>query len=421
MSKKKSILDNGKRQRISDRVLILTLFVQILILINQSVGLYAVAAQSMQASMIEPTGETLEVHIFTDTGRLNLVENLIKRVRDWATTWYVGGSTKVNATTGITITVTGSNVGSIASVNYYIEARDSTGAGQPYRFLAGNGSSVSVGGSSLQVSNQTSIENHLTAMGLSTTEGHTIDYYLYVAAQVTGAVSGDTLTSEIPYTKFDSVTYNYGSIVTENIAPAQDTYVWQGSPGSDYSTSGEVRIRANSGGADYQTFMSFNLTNYNDVQEATLYLYLYDWSWNPNCQVRLASCQPWSSPITWNTKPAYIGTITYISFTMPGAGYNYKSWRDASAYIKGKSGQMAYYWLYSTSGQDEDLRFRAQEHTGTAYDPYLAVKYMGYSASWYPLPPLSLAELPITIDVIALTALIIATVLAFRENRRKNR
>jgi len=44
---------------------------------------------------------------------------------------------------------------------------------------------------------------------------------------------------------------------------------------------------------------------------------------------------------------------------------------------------------------------------------------MSYSASWYSLPPLSVADLPVTLDVVAWAALIGATALVWRENRRK--
>jgi len=49
----------------------------------------------------------------------------------------------------------------------------------------------------------------------------------------------------------------------------------------------------------------------------------------------------------------------------------------------------------------------------------LFIRWSQYTASWYPLPPLSLASLPITLDVVALAALTGAVALAWRENRRK--
>jgi len=51
--------------------------------------------------------------------------------------------------------------------------------------------------------------------------------------------------------------------------------------------------------------------------------------------------------------------------------------------------------------------------------PRLFVEYHTVTASWYPLPPLSLAELPITLDVVALVALIAATAYTLQSRRKK--
>ena len=438
MSKKKSILDNGKRQRISDRVLILTLFVQILLLVNQSIGIYAVAAQSMQASIVEPTGEALEVHIGTDTGRLNLVEKLIKQVRDWTSSYFVGGSQAQNATTGITITVTGSNVASTAYVDYYIKAVPQSG-GNSYNFLAGNGTNLQVGGSALQLSNQTSIENHLTAMGLSTTASHTIDYYVYVKATVTGAVSGDTLTSEITYTKFDTVSYQYGSQVTltKYCSNAGDGYVY-GTISTLYNTQDYLRAGDSSSTSSYYDYHTF--TNFAGVtvpQGATIvWAELMVW-----CNVGTTTNGPIyvyaedaDDPANVGSKADYYSRVmTSANVTWPAEAWN-TGWsyyvpgeplRDVIQEVVDRPGyagnrlQLFYREASGWGGVVTRKSFYSYEGGGQASGPRLRVCYLSYAASWYPLPPLSLADLPITLNVVAMCVLIGATAYTLQSRRRK--
>jgi hypothetical protein len=429
MSKKKSILDNGKRQRISDRVLILTLFVQILLLVNQSIGIYTVAAQSIHASIIEPTGEKLEVHIETDTGRLNPVEKLIKGARDWVGSYYVGGVEKTQATTGITISVTGSNVASTAYVDYYIEAVPQSG-GTPYKFLEGNNTAITVGGSAHNPSNQTTITNHLTAMGLSTTASHTVDYYVYVKAAATGAVSGETLTSEILYTKFDTVTYGYGTEITEDLTPTLDGGVYIGP-----SNEGGGIWGANDDFVGMYWNMKERLLTQYDIPEGVYTnaeLHLYEYSWDGtggSITWDLYSCTPFhmvttyaANFTTWATQPASLDQVSTLTVT------NKAEWRTWSGqgltdYIDSKAGGAAYLKLMIPN-EDFEVQFKngGFEDTKSARvnDPHMEVTYLGFDASWYPLPPLSLAELPITLDVVAMAALIMATAYTLQSRRRNS-
>ena len=136
--------------------------------------------------------ESLDVQIRGTVERPSPLTYYLNQVRNLLSSYYVGGSEATQASTGILVSITGTNVASTASVDYYIEAVASDALGNPYRFLEGNGTSITVGGASLDLSNQTTIGNHLEAMGLSTTASHTIDYYLYVLAESTGLVSGET-------------------------------------------------------------------------------------------------------------------------------------------------------------------------------------------------------------------------------------
>ncbi|MBT7082601.1 MAG: DNRLRE domain-containing protein, partial [Chloroflexi bacterium] len=159
--------------------------------------------------------ESLDVQIRGTVERPSPLTYYLNQVRNLLSSYYVGGSEATQASTGIIVSITGINVASTASADYYIEAVAGDSSGNPYRFLEGNGTSITVDGANLTPTNQTTITHHLAAMGLSTTASHTIDYYVYVKAQATGAISGETLTSEIVKTKFDSVTFDYGSEVSD--------------------------------------------------------------------------------------------------------------------------------------------------------------------------------------------------------------
>jgi len=435
--KKKTVLTNEKRQQIRDRVLILTLLVQLLLLANQSIGLYTTAAQSMQTSIIEPTGEKIQIHIKTETGRQTLAEKILKNTKKWLGSYFVGGVERTNAETGIVIAIDGTNIGSTASVDYYIEARETNGQGQPYRFLEGNGTSVTVNGADLDLTNQTSIENHLTAMGLSTTSSWTIDYYVYVKAEATGAISGENLTSEITYQKFDSVTYQYGTEVTETAligASADDSYC-VGNANYFYNALNYVGFGdAGSSYYDYEAALRFtpDIPAGQDLKSATLKMQQKqafgsafgaiiegEDSDNPNAPTSQSDLLgrtrttasvgmmmgPWSDN-TWHDSPD-IQTVIEEIISRPG-------WSNGNAVILFlKDDHSGCYYTGST------LNLWSYDQ-GQSYAPKLELVYISYSASWYPLPPLSLADLPITLDIAALTALILLTSFAIRENRRNN-
>ena len=444
MSKKKTGLDNVRRQRISDRVLILTLFVQILILVNQSIGIYAVAAQSMQASIMEPEGEALEIHIETDTGRLNLVEKLLRRASDWLSSIYVDGVERTQATTGITITVTGSSVVSTAIVDYYIEAVPQSG-GTPYRFLKGNNTAITVGGSTLNPTNQTTIENHLTAMGLSTSESHIVDYYVYVRAEATGAVSGEPLTSEILYTKFDTVTYTFddpgtwssGTWMQSDGYAGRVEHVSQSYNDAAMST-GRIMMGRRSDGYNYGSYLAFEMGDQSNpppvgsnIREAYIQLSAETPFTARTVTVSAYEGLYWSSSYIdnyaeWTAVYGY-QTDESVSWTIPGMSqYGHANTSDISPIMQE---------LVDTAGYSANSRttffFDATASAGTYapefycwlmnYKPILYIRWSTYSASWYPLPPMSLASLPITLDVVAMVALIMATLYALHERRRGKR
>jgi hypothetical protein len=432
MSKSKGF-SRERRQQLSDRVLILTLFVQILILVNQSVGLYTVAAQSMQVSIVESTGENLQIHIQTDTGRPNLIEKALKPAKDWFSSYYVGGVEVTNATTALTVTVTGSNVASTAYIEYYIEAVPQTG-GTPYRFLEGNNTAIIIDGPSLTPTNRTTIENHLTAMGLDIASNHIIDYYVYVRATATGTVSGSTLVSEITRTKFDTIEYSYGTPVTATIVPSTSTSIARMYQGVWAVGTSNGAIGIKSAGYPIQALQRYivNIPQGTVIQSAKLQvrcavgstadsyskIFIFDQDttgtfstyadmsnrpyyplWDAENIIMWNPAESWSSG-SWYDSPDITVLVQHV---LDREGWSSGNALGFKLYGATKIGYRDFYHRYSSA----------------AYGPRLIINYIGYEASWYQLPPLSLTNLPITLDMIALAALIASTFLVFRENRRK--
>ena len=450
-------MNESERRKVQDRVLLLTLFIQVLLLLNNTVTLYVLSNQAFKASMV-PTqdGEKLQVHIDVDTGRpRGILDRAVRYLRrqswvtsSWLGAWLVGGVERTSATVDISITVTGTNVASTATVDYYIEGRETGGAGAPYRFLEGNGIGVTVGGAALDLSNQTTIESHLAAMGLSTEESHTVDYYVYVEAEATGAVSGETLTSEITETKFDTVAYQYGTEATLNFLAdglKGDGFVYHDQEQGGvywYSNAdntlmfGEYQNAADNPKRRCRGASEYDITNLPDTADVTNTIIEYTGvAHNPGASNADIVAYEDVHAVDVNTvgeaQTLYwdIGNSTDVfvsndaTFPEIGSGKTVDLGTGADSYIESRTGDN---WVgigFRTQGTEDTEPWDDNYHELGARNGgdyiILKVTYLSFGASWYPLPPMSLASLPITLDVVALSALIAATILVWRENRRK--
>jgi len=150
----------------------------------------------------------------------------------WRLAWRIGGDVVSHVENSLTVTVTGSNIQSPVTVDYYIEARkpDGTVLGKT---LDIQGASCSVGGSISNSTGQVSIDSHLSDLGLATNQDQTVDYYVYVKVTATGLISGEQLVAEVGPVKFDSVTYDYG---TSNWV----TMGWPDKTGSTVGVEGRI-------------------------------------------------------------------------------------------------------------------------------------------------------------------------------------
>ena len=375
-----SSMENWQRASV-----IVSVVLSLALLVNTSLTAYITYQDTFTASF-QPTGKTgesLEIDAHGTVGRPSPLIHYLNNIKDWISSYAVGGVEKTNAQTGITISITGSNVASTASVDYYIEGVPQSG-GSSYRFLEGNSTSVTVSGADLDLTNETSIETHLSAMGLSTDTSHTIDYYVYVKAEATGAISGDTLTSEITRQKFDTVTYQYGSEVTV------DTYFNETMSISDYQDSKNKQVTCGDyafGG--YQLpYMRITLPDVSGVTEATFWRYICGTGGNTPRIHKLGTCDAWDySTITWSNKPDFDTKL--VEWTA-GSNWDDASSDDLATYVENNAGQMVNWTMRDVSGGKTQ---------GDGYNeddaPYLRVKYLSYSSSWYPIGPVSVLSMPV--------------------------
>ncbi|MFH2109623.1 MAG: hypothetical protein ABIJ47_00020 [Candidatus Bathyarchaeota archaeon] len=465
-------MNRDERLKLNDRILVLTLFVQTLILVNQVFTLSIYAQQSYQASMI-PTdgGETLQVYIDTDTGRpRGILDRIFRYLRgqpeltsSWLGAWMVDGVERTDAIVSISITVTGSNVLSTATVDYWIEGRPS-GGGEPFKFLEATGQSVTVNGAALEDSDDRGIAGHLEAMSLATDQSWTIDYYVYVITEATGAVSGETLTSEITETKFDTKTYELYDPGTWTRIPVKksDGYVGYArletntvtlldpTTSEDPSCAFGERTPA-AGLRQYTAWLCFQNNDAENsgygstmlpyvtagtliIHEAYIRMQAKAASPAQHVTVNLNDVTSWTSTgvDTWAEWLTRWGDRLPVNVTWNAPTFAEDSFYNTTnigpvvqALVDGRTvsstGRMTF---YIAAAGDAKTYWKAIHGWYFGYAtwyrwPTLFIRWSGYTASWYPLPPLSLASLPITLDVLAWSALIAATALAWRENRRK--
>jgi len=417
-----------------------SLILTLVLIVNTSLMAYMNYQSTFTASFMGANDlESIDINLKAEAGRPSPLAYYLRQARGWISAYFVGGTERTNAETGIVIAIDGTNIGSTASVDYYIEARESTGQGQPYRFLEGNGTSVTVNGADLDLTNQTTIENHLQAMGLSTTSSWTIDYYVYVKAEAIGAISSETLTSEITYQKFDSVTYAYGTEVTETAlieASADDSYC-VGNANYFYATNTYVGFGdAGSSYYDYEAALRFtpDVPAGQDLESATLKIQQKqafgsafgaviegEDADNPNAPTSQSdllgrtrtsanvgmTMGPWSDN-TWHDSPD-IQTVIEEIISRPG-------WSSGNAVILFlKDDEPGCYYSGST------LNIWSYDQ-GQSYAPKLELVYMTYSASWYPIGPVSVLSMPLgqtlgAVTVLALSCYAVYSVFQKEEKR----
>jgi len=206
-------------------LLLLTAICLLVTSINGVVDLSIKLRQTFTASAISDYDERLTVKVRCSSGRPSfawwLAWSTLKATCSWheglwRLAWRVGSQVVSKVENAITIQVTGSNIESQVTVDYYIEAKkpDGTALGKT---LDVTGASCNVGGSISDSTGDMDIASHLSDLGLSTTQDQTVDYWVWVRVTATGLISGQQLVAEVGPIEFDSVTFDYGEEKTENI------------------------------------------------------------------------------------------------------------------------------------------------------------------------------------------------------------
>ena len=409
---------------------ILSVILTAALIVNTSLMAYINYQDNFQANIMGSSRlESLDIDMRADIGRPSPLMHYLMKARDNIAAYFVGGVEKTNATTGLVVSISGSNIGSTVSVDYYVEAVPQSG-GSTYRFLEGNDTSVTVGGADLDLTNQTTIENHLTAMGLSTTASHTIDYYVYVKAEATGAISGDTLVSEITYQKFDTVEYQYGSEVTETLyvtSGANDYYRdWY------YYKKTEDYLTVDYSACDSDRFgcgMVFEVSDIpNGATVTECYMLLCGYGTETGGGANIYAVESRENP------PGDTSTFDAMTYHTPGAYWSFDTsnlvWQntpdltpqmqdivDTEAW--GDTWEKPHFVILDHNSSIA-TKFRSYED-GNA--PELHTTYMSYSSSWYPIGPVSVLSMPLGQALGAITVILVSIYALYhtfiKEEKRK--
>ncbi|MEX1002682.1 MAG: DNRLRE domain-containing protein [Crocinitomicaceae bacterium] len=180
-----------------------------------------------------------------------------------------------------------------------------------------------------------------------------------------------------------SVKTNYSQDTTVTLDPLYDTYVYSGSPTSDYSTRTYMYYYYN--GNTYRIFTRYDLSAIPEnaiVTSASLKMYC---SWVNNgadhpIYIQRNQTDFTGSGYTWNNQPT---TITSDQISVPDDDIDNTGWHTFD--VKSHVQTMVNYpsnnhgWcmrLQSESGTTRGGRYNTIEYSGTTYDPYLEVTYV---------------------------------------------
>lgn len=397
----------------------LGLILTVVLILNQGLQFYINATQTFQASVVN-NEEALSLEVHTDTNR---PRNLVS----WVNSWTVSGVERTQTTLGVSITVTGSNVATGAEVDYIIKAVDHADSAHNHKTLEKYTQSITVGGSTLTDDVIKDIGQHMTDMGISTTATHTIDYYIWVEARTTGTVSGETLTATIAETLFDSITYTYSPDIIEATLYSDKTAFIIAGDSRNFGNQDTMSLRSTS--SYHYPFIEWSIGTLPDqatIQTAEIKLYKdYESHAGRIVYIRRLTETFNELQVTWTTfysqgNPDYT-EINQVTTTWQANGWNTYTVTDQfdDAYNNGAG---TFYGCYLSSETGATVRVASYytEDRGVAYKPQLVVTYQAYQGSWYPLPPLSVVELPVTLDVVAVLAVGAAVAFIVQTKRRRN-
>jgi len=384
-------------------LLLLTCLCLLVTSINGIVDLSVKLRQTFTASAISDYDERLTVKVRCSSGRpsyawwlmwCGLKATCSWHESLWRLAWRVGSQEVTTVENALTITVTGSNIQSPVSVDYYIEAKkpDGTALGKT---LEASGASCSVGGSLTDSTGSVDIDQHLSSLGLATDQDQTVDYWVWVRVTATGLISGQQLVAEVGPVEFDSVFYDYGTYVTESFIPEEDAFGIEYYPDIVYDRF-DLDVGCDTTLKRMWACLKHSLSGVSDVQSATLKLYVFDIA-DSGSPIRIWRCtSDWSeSSLCWNTMPSAVDT------GISTGNIDSKGWVsiDVTSIVQAwVNGTYDNYGLMLRGRElDEgDGHIRIYSSEADSNQLYFEVTYLSWTASWswYPLP-LSVVSLPI--------------------------
>ena len=174
--------------------------------------------------------------------------------------------------------------------------------------------------------------------------------------------------------------------MTVTLAAAEDSYVDQNIPDTNYGTNTVIRVRSTTiGNPDHnqRTFARFDTSGIPPsatVVSATLRLFTYQAPTASRSYDASRVTASWGQgSITWNNQPAVAGsaTSTVATGTANDVWLGWDVTADVQAFVNG--GQANYGWRIKdqveSNPTDMEARIRSTEYTGTTYDPQLVVTY----------------------------------------------
>lgn len=404
-------------------LLALTLVALVVGIVNGVLDIYVKAAQTFTASAVTPYGEDLKIRIRCDSGRPPFL---------WILAWRVGGTEVTTVTNAVTITVTGSNIASTATVDYYIKAVSDSDPSKWTKTLQGSGVSVSVGGSALEnTTGAVDIDTHLQDLGLNTTQDQTVDYYVWVRVTATGLISGQQLVAEVVETLFDSVTYDYGVVGTFTMG-----YTGTG----DGSQAAEKRILGTSSGVtapqngtlDWIKARLQRESGYSGTLRIKAALYEHIGSnWDAGAFIAETQEKTWTSSFTWGWKrfdfsdpkpQVTAGTSYFLVIWVESDGDTL--YGEVDLRRQSDTANRAFYISKAYGGTWPDP-MNNEIKQQYSYCIYAQGSYSDWTASWswWNLPPLSITAIPAGQQLIACIAVVITTAIVINavRKRRKSR
>ena len=412
-------------------VVALVMLALVLTIVQSMTSIAATAMTTFKGSVITDSGETLTIEVKSDSGRppsllhAMLMNSRRDAWRAWNMAWKVGTTEVTTVDNGLSITVTGANVQSMATVDYYIKAVSASDSEKWTKELDMSGTSVTVGGAAHENSTGSlSIDTHLSNMGLAIDQSQTVDYYIYVKAMTTGIISEENIVAEIEEIKFDTVTYMYPSTISLTLNdPTIDGYLKP--TGFSYNDDDNTLIMTDTSGTNFRAFIEWNVSSIPDGSIITAISFKYHGmqASPPNIWIADNIARPSTST------PLEIATGARTALTaseVVSAGPNQEIAFDRN--LDTLTDYLPDDWfaiLVLSAQATNTAQIYSSEYGSVNPKPTLYVQYEGYAASWswYITPPLSIISMPVGKQVIASIALVVVggVVLNALKKRKKTK